>query len=65
MDIGNKIRELRNKYNFTQEELASKLNVTSQAISRWECGISLPDISMIPLLSKTLFVSADELLGYS
>lgn len=63
MDIGNKIRELRNSRNFTQEDLASKLNVTSQAVSRWECGISLPDISMIPLLSKTLFVSADELLG--
>lgn len=65
MDIGNKIRELRNNHHFTQEELASKLNVTSQAVSRWECGISLPDISMIPLLSKTLFVSADELLGCS
>ena len=63
MDIGNKIRELRNKHRFTQEELASKLNVTSQAVSRWECGISLPDISMIPLLSKALLVSADELLG--
>ena len=63
MDIGNKIRELRNRHNYTQEELASKLNVTSQAVSRWECGISLPDISMIPLLSKTLLVSADELLG--
>ena len=65
MDIGNKIRELRNYHNLTQEELASKLNVTSQAVSRWECGMSLPDISMIPLLSRTLFVSADELLGCS
>lgn len=63
MDIGSKIRELRTKRNFTQEELAQKLSVTAQAISRWECGISLPDISMIPLLTRTLFVSADELLG--
>lgn len=63
MDIGNKIRELRNKHNLTQEELAVKLSISPQAVSRWECGVSLPDISMIPLLSKTLFVSADELLG--
>lgn len=63
MDIGNKIRELRIKENYTQEELASKLNVTPQAVSRWECGISLPDITMLPLISKTLFVTTDNLLG--
>ena len=63
MDIGSKIRELRIKRNLTQEELGQKLNVTPQAVSRWENGISLPDISMIPLMSEKLFVSADELLG--
>ncbi len=62
MKIGKKIRELRTKRELTQEELAKKLGVTAQAVSRWECGISLPDITMIPLLSKTLFVAADELL---
>lgn len=63
MDIGNVIRDLRMKNNLTQEELAEKLSVTSQAVSRWECGLSLPDISMIPLISKVLFVSTDKLLG--
>jgi two-component system chemotaxis response regulator CheY len=63
MNIGSKIRELRTQKNLTQEELAQKLNVTPQAVSRWECGLSLPDTSIIPLISKTLFVSADELLG--
>ncbi len=62
MNIGIKIRELRTKRDLTQEELAQKLGVTAQAVSRWETGISLPDITMIPLLSKTLFVPADVLL---
>lgn len=63
MDIGSKIRDLRIQNNLTQEELAQKLSVTSQAVSRWECGLSLPDISMVPLIARTLFASADELLG--
>jgi len=62
MNIGAKIKELRTKRNLTQDELAQKLGVTAQAVSRWECGISLPDITMVPLLSKTLFVPADVLL---
>lgn len=62
MNIGKKIRELRIRYNLTQEDLAKKLCITPQAVSRWECGVSVPDISLIPLLSKTLFVTADELL---
>lgn len=61
MDIGAKIKELRTKRNLTQEELAQKLGVTAQAVSRWECGISLPDITMIPLISKTFFVPTDVL----
>ena len=41
MDIGSKIRDLRIQNNLTQDELAQKLSVTSQAVSRWECGGSL------------------------
>ena len=40
MNIGKKIRELRIRYNLTQEDLAKKLCITPQAVSRWECGVS-------------------------
>lgn len=63
MDIGNVIKEQRTFMNLTQEELALKLNVSPQAVSRWECGVSYPDIAMVPLLTKVLAISADKLLG--
>lgn len=63
MNIGDVIRDRRQKRNLTQAELAAKLNVTPQAVSRWEMGISYPDIAMIPEISKTLWVTSDELLG--
>lgn len=63
MNIGDVIRSKRQKKNMTQAELAEKLNVTPQAVSRWEMGISYPDIAMVPLLSEVLWASADELLG--
>ncbi len=63
MNIGDVIKCRRQKKNMTQAELAEKLNITPQAVSRWEMGVSYPDIAMIPLLSKELGVSADELLG--
>lgn len=47
----------------TQTQLAELLKITPQAVSRWEMGVSYPDIAMIPLISKILWVSADELLG--
>lgn len=63
MNIGDVIRDRRQKRNLTQAELAAILNVTPQAVSRWEMGISYPDIAMIPEISKTLWVTSDELLG--
>ena len=44
MDIGLKIRELRKKRGITQERLAEYLNISSQAVSKWENGTALPDI---------------------
>ena len=62
-DIGSKIRELRIAENLTQENLAAELNVSFQSISRWENGISTPDISLLPIIARFFGVSADYLLG--
>ncbi|MDR0862973.1 MAG: helix-turn-helix domain-containing protein [Oscillospiraceae bacterium] len=63
MDIGQTIKKLRKERNFTQEELAEQLNVTPQAVSRWENGTGLPDISQLAPLTSVFGVSADVLLG--
>jgi len=63
MNIGEKIKELRKKNDLTQEKLADYLCVSYQAVSKWECGLSCPDLSLIGPLTKLLHVSADELLG--
>lgn len=63
MNIGEVIRNNRQKRNMTQTELAACLNITPQAVSRWEMGVSYPDIAMLPRISEVLRVSADELLG--
>ncbi len=61
--IGDTISKMRQNQNMTQEEFASRLGVTPQAVSRWERGNSLPDISLIPGICKVLFISANTLLG--
>ena len=63
MNIGEVIKCKRQKRNITQAELAELLKVTPQAVSRWEMGVSYPDIAMVPKISEVLRVSADELLG--
>lgn len=63
METGNVIKEYRALRNMTQEELGAALSVTPQAVSRWETGVSYPDIAMIPEIVKVLGVSADKLLG--
>lgn len=61
--LGSNIRTARKKMGLTQEELASQIGVTSQAVSRWESEAGLPDISMIVPLAQVLSVSADTLFG--
>lgn len=61
--VGKLIKDLRIKKGLTQEELASKINVTNKAISRWECGNGLPDTSLLEPLSKELNISISELLN--
>lgn len=61
--IGKKIKELRKKKDMTQEKLAEYLNVSFQAISKWETGAASPDLSMIVPLARLLEVTTDELFG--
>jgi len=61
--IGIKIKELRKKKDMTQEKLAEYLNVSFQAVSKWETGAASPDLSMIVPLARLLGVSIDELFG--
>jgi transcriptional regulator with XRE-family HTH domain len=63
LDIGKKIRELRQSKKLTQKDLAKILNVTPQAISKWERNESNPDIQTILKLSDYFNVSVDEILG--
>lgn len=60
--IGNRIAKFRKAKGMTQEELASIMGVSSQAVSKWENDASCPDISLLPQLCKTLGVTTDELL---
>ena len=62
MTLGNKICYLRKKLHISQEELADKLNVSRQSISKWEMDQSLPQIDKIILLSNWFNVSLDSLL---
>ena len=60
--IGKFIQEKRKSKNLTQLELAEKLNITDRAISKWECGKSLPDASIMLELCEILGISVNELL---
>ena len=63
MTIGQNIKRLRRNADMTQEELADLLSVSSQAVSRWETGSAIPDISLIPAIVNLFGVTSDELLG--
>ena len=62
--IGSKIRELRKKKGITQEALAAVLTVTPQAVSKWESGVTYPDMAMIPAIARYFEVSLDVLFDY-
>lgn len=62
MSLGKRIQEARKKCNITQEELAEKLGVTRQSISRWESDVVYPDMENIVKLANELDVSCDYLL---
>lgn len=60
--LGKRIGQLRRAKGIKQDELAEKLGVTPQAVSKWENDLSCPDISLLPLLAQILGVTTDELL---
>ncbi len=62
-DIGARIRSLRLQKSMTQEQLAQKLNLTPQAVSKWENGVGMPDIQLLPELSVLLGVTIDGLFS--
>ena len=62
MEFGNRLYELRKRQGFSQEELASHLNVTRQTVSKWEIGDSTPDMEKLTALSGLFGISLDELV---
>ena len=63
MTIGKRIAQLRRQKGLKQEDLASALGVSPQAVSKWENDQTCPDISLLPGLARLLDVSVDELLS--
>ena len=64
MSLGNNIKKYRRDLGMTQEELAGILCITSQAVSKWESGAGLPDVTQIVPLAKALNVTTDALFGF-
>ena len=64
LTLGEKIKELRKRDGRKQEDLATALSVTNQAVSRWEKDGSYPDVEMIPAIANYFGVTIDELFGY-
>ena len=65
MNLGNKIKELRKQRGITQEQLANSIGISFQAVSKWENGIALPDITLAPILASYFVVSMDELFEFN
>jgi transcriptional regulator with XRE-family HTH domain len=62
MRIGKRIAKLRREQNMTQMELSDRIGISHQAVSKWERGESMPDISTLPLLADIYGISVDSLL---
>ena len=62
MEFAKKLYELRKEKGFSQEELAGRLDVTRQTVSKWELGDSTPDLEKLVLLAELFEISLDELV---
>ena len=65
MELDQKIKQLRFKAGLTQEQLARRLGVAPQSVSKWENAVAMPDITTLPLLAEVFGVSIDELFDLS
>lgn len=61
--IGEKIAKLRKDSNMTQEELAGMIGVSSQSVSKWETGVTMPDIMLLPIIAGVFEITLDELFS--
>lgn len=64
MSIGKNIYELRKEKKLTQGQLAEKLGISEQAVSKWENDICAPDVSLFPSIAKLFGVSIDRIYGF-
>ena len=64
LNIGENIRTLRREKGVTQEQLAESIGISFQAVSKWENGISMPDITLVPVLAAYFGVTTDRLLSF-
>lgn len=62
--IGSKIKSLRKNKHITQAELAEALSVSAQSVSKWETGLNVPDITMLPIIARYFGITMDELFNY-
>ena len=62
--LSDRILEERSRNHLTQEELARRLGVSKAAVSKWECGQSLPDIGLLPKMASLFSITLDDLFGY-
>ncbi len=63
--FGNTLKSLRKQCGLTQSQLAERLSVSPQAVSKWETGGCYPDISLLPLIADVFGVSTDRLLSHT
>ncbi|MBE6835160.1 MAG: helix-turn-helix domain-containing protein [Ruminococcaceae bacterium] len=61
MELGKKIKQFRFKAGLTQEQLAEKLDISPQSVSKWENAVAMPDITALPLLAEIFGISIDDL----
>ena len=61
--LGKRIAYHRKRLGMTQEQLAQRVGVSAQAVSKWENNLSCPDITILPELASIFGISVDELLG--